>query len=143
MPSCSHLDQIKVTELPESVEGCEDCLAAGDPWLHLRICLECGKVGCCDDSPNRHASAHAKETGHPLIRSLEPGEEWSWCFADDFAMLIPEVTGETRIPPSPPMQWGTLRPTQSRSRQRASSPSVPSSRSSRDPGAPRWRRGSR
>jgi uncharacterized UBP type Zn finger protein len=101
MPTCTHLHQIQVTELPESVEGCEECLKAGDPWLHLRICLECGKVGCCDDSPNKHASAHARESDHPLIRSLEPGEEWSWCFVDDFAMLIPEVKGETRIPPSP------------------------------------------
>ena len=73
----------------------------GDPWLHLRICLECGKVGCCDNSPNRHASAHARTSSHPLIRSLEPGEDWSWCYVDDFAMLIPDVKGETRIPPSP------------------------------------------
>jgi uncharacterized UBP type Zn finger protein len=101
MPTCSHLDQITVTELPESVEGCEDCLKSGDPWLHLRICLVCGKVGCCDDSPNKHASAHAQETDHALIRSLEPREDWSWCFVDEFAMLIPEITGETRIPPSP------------------------------------------
>jgi uncharacterized UBP type Zn finger protein len=101
MPSCSHLDQIRVTELPESVEGCEECLKTGDPWLHLRICLECGKVGCCDDSPNKHATAHALESEHALIRSLQPGEEWSWCYVDDFAMLIPEISGETRIPPSP------------------------------------------
>ena len=73
----------------------------GDAWLHLRICLECGKVGCCDDSPNRHASGHAESSGHPLIRSLEPGEEWSWCYVDDFPLLIPEVHGETSIPPSP------------------------------------------
>jgi uncharacterized UBP type Zn finger protein len=101
MPTCSHLDQIAVTELPESVDGCEECLAAGDPWFHLRICLGCGKVGCCDTSPNKHASAHARESGHALIRSLQPGEEWSWCFVDDFAMVIPEITGETQIPPSP------------------------------------------
>jgi uncharacterized UBP type Zn finger protein len=92
---------VKVTRLPESVDGCEDCLAAGDPWLHLRICLSCGKVGCCDDSPNRHASRHAAESTHPLIRSLEEGEDWSWCFVDNFALLIPDVTGATRIPPSP------------------------------------------
>jgi uncharacterized UBP type Zn finger protein len=92
---------VEVTRLPESVDGCEGCLAAGDPWLHLRICLTCGKVGCCDDSPNHHASRHAAESTHPLIRSLEPGEEWSWCFVDNFALLIPEVSGSTRIPPSP------------------------------------------
>jgi uncharacterized UBP type Zn finger protein len=76
-------------------------LKLGDPWLHLRICLECGKVGCCDNSPNRHASAHARTVGHPLIRSLEPGETWSWCFVDELDLIIPAVRGETRIPPSP------------------------------------------
>ena len=100
-PSCSHLGSVVVSELPASVEGCEDCLREGGVWLHLRICLECGHVGCCDDSPARHATAHARATDHPLIRSLEPGEEWCWCFVDELAMLIPEVTGATRIPRSP------------------------------------------
>ena len=95
------LDQIKVLELPESVDGCEDCLRIGGVWLHLRICLTCGHVGCCDDSPNRHATAHFHETGHPLIRSLEPGEEWSWCYVDEVAMVIPDIRGHTKIPPSP------------------------------------------
>jgi uncharacterized UBP type Zn finger protein len=99
--TCTHLDQITVLELPESVEGCEDCLRIGGVWLHLRICLVCGHVGCCDDSPNRHASAHAHDSDHPLIRSLEPGEEWSWCYKDEVAMIIPEIKGQTRIPPSP------------------------------------------
>jgi uncharacterized UBP type Zn finger protein len=98
---CTHLDQIEVFELPESTPGCEDCLRIGGKWLHLRICLTCGHVGCCDDSPNRHARAHAGSAGHPLIRSLEPGEEWSWCFVDEVAMLIGEIRGSTRIPPSP------------------------------------------
>jgi hypothetical protein len=102
MPSpCTHLEHVKVTELPEEVEGCEDCLAAGTSWLHLRICLQCGHVGCCDSSPMRHASAHARAEEHPIMRSLERGEDWSWCFVDEVAMLIPEVHGETRIPPSP------------------------------------------
>jgi uncharacterized UBP type Zn finger protein len=101
MPECTHLDQIQITELPESVAGCEECLKVGDPWLHLRICLVCGKVGCCDDSPNKHATAHAGESGHPLIRSLEPGEDWSWCYVDDLPLLLEQVHGETRIPPSP------------------------------------------
>ena len=101
MTTCTHLDQITVLELPESVEGCEDCLRAGDVWLHLRICLSCGHVGCCDDSPARHATAHAHQSGHQLIRSLEPGEDWVWCFADEVAMRIPEIRGHTRIPPSP------------------------------------------
>ena len=69
MARCTHLDSVKVTDLPDAVDGCEDCLATGGQWLHLRICLECGHVGCCDSSPNQHASAHARETGHQLIRS--------------------------------------------------------------------------
>src|SRR3954470_8937095 len=101
MPTCTHLDQIQVKELPESVEGCEDCLASGDPWLHLRICLECGKGGCCDSSPNRQASSNANGSGHPLSRFLQPGEDWSWCFVDELAMVIPEVQGTARIPRSP------------------------------------------
>jgi uncharacterized UBP type Zn finger protein len=99
--TCTHVDSVRITQLPPSVEGCEDCLLIGDPWLHLRICLQCGHVGCCDDSPNRHATAHAADSGHPIIRSLEPGEVWSWCYVDELAMRIPAVHGETRIPPSP------------------------------------------
>ena len=101
MPTCTHLDTITVTELPDSVRGCEDCLREGGVWLHLRICLECGHVGCCDDSPSRHATAHSHASGHPLIRSLEANEDWSWCYVDEVAMLIPEIRGQTRIPPSP------------------------------------------
>ncbi|MBV9213601.1 MAG: UBP-type zinc finger domain-containing protein [Actinobacteria bacterium] len=102
MPTdCSHLDHVLVTELPELVEGCAECLAGGTPWLHLRICLECGHVGCCDDSPMRHATAHARESGHPIIRSLQPDEDWSWCYPDQLAMVTPQVHGRTRIPPSP------------------------------------------
>jgi len=104
MAACTHLDSVRVTQLPESVDGCEDCLATGGVWLHLRICLQCGKVGCCDDSPNRHARAHAHATEHPLIRSLEPGESWSWCFIDDVGLLLEQVHGHTRIPPSPMLQ---------------------------------------
>jgi uncharacterized UBP type Zn finger protein len=98
---CDHLGTITVTELPASADGCQECLAQGGVWLHLRICLECGHVGCCDDSPGRHATAHAHAEGHPLVRSLEPGETWSWCYLDEVAMVIPGVRGQTRIPPSP------------------------------------------
>jgi uncharacterized UBP type Zn finger protein len=101
MPTCTHLDTVEVLELPESVDGCQECLATGGKWLHLRICLECGHVGCCDDSPGKHATAHATGDSHPIIRSLEPGEDWSWCYVDEVAMRIPEIRGETRIPPSP------------------------------------------
>ncbi|HEY1457509.1 MAG TPA: UBP-type zinc finger domain-containing protein [Solirubrobacteraceae bacterium] len=101
MPECTHLDHVTLRELPEAVEGCEECLATGGKWLHLRICLECGHVGCCDDSPGRHASAHALSAQHPIIRSLEPGEQWSWCYPDQLAMVIADLSGSTRIPPSP------------------------------------------
>jgi uncharacterized UBP type Zn finger protein len=100
-PRCSHLDQIEVTELPESVAGCEDCLRTGGKWLHLRICVTCGHVGCCDDSPNRHATAHAHESTHPIIRSLEPGEEWCWCYQDELAFITDAIHGQTHIPRSP------------------------------------------
>lgn len=101
MTVCTHLDSIEVFELPESVEGCEECLREGGVWLHLRICLGCGHVGCCDDSPSKHASAHARENEHPLIHSLEPGEDWSWCYEDEVGMRIDDIHGHTRIPPSP------------------------------------------
>ena len=78
---CTHLDQIRAVE-PRTPAGCEECLASGDRWVHLRLCLTCGHVGCCDSSPNRHATAHHHETGHPIIRSFEPGEDWAWCYAD-------------------------------------------------------------
>ena len=88
--TCTHLDQVKITEVPASseVEGCEDCLAIGGRWVHLRMCLSCGHVGCCDSSPNRHASKHAAATEHPIVRSMEPGEDWCWCFADEEAFLL-------------------------------------------------------
>jgi hypothetical protein len=101
MTGCAHLGHVRLTALPDSVEGCEGCLHIGDPWLHLRICLECGYVGCCDDSPNRHARGHAKSAAHPIIRSLEPGEEWSWCFIDEIGLTVPRLHGETGLPPSP------------------------------------------
>jgi uncharacterized UBP type Zn finger protein len=102
--ACTHVDEVTVLELPAKVDGCVDCLASGGKWLHLRICLSCGHVGCCDDSPNRHATAHHHATSHPIIRSLEPGEEWSWCYVDEVGLLIEDVRGETRIPPSPLLQ---------------------------------------
>jgi uncharacterized UBP type Zn finger protein len=98
---CTHLDQVEIRELPASVDGCEDCLRNGGKWLHLRICLSCGHVGCCDNSPGRHATAHHRGTSHPIIRSLEPGEDWSWCYLDRATFVLDGVRGTTRIPPSP------------------------------------------
>ena len=85
---CTHTDQIKLLDLPEAIAGCEDCLASGGRWLHLRMCMSCGKIGCCDASPNRHARRHAGESAHPIVRSAEPGEDWSWCFVDETAFVI-------------------------------------------------------
>jgi uncharacterized UBP type Zn finger protein len=87
--ACTHLEQIQVTELPEPLAGCEECLKMGGRWVHLRMCLICGKVGCCDSSPSRHATAHAHESGHPVIRSAEDGEDWSWCYIDEVAFETP------------------------------------------------------
>jgi uncharacterized UBP type Zn finger protein len=78
---CSHLDQIR--EVTPSADGCEDCLRIGGRWVHLRMCLTCGHVGCCDQSPNRHATAHFHAAGHPLVQSREPGETWVWCYLDE------------------------------------------------------------
>jgi Zn-finger in ubiquitin-hydrolases and other protein len=88
MSVCSHLDQIQYTALPESIAGCAECLKIGSGWVHLRMCQSCEKIGCCDSSPNRHASKHALEDGHPVARSAEPGEEWSWCYVDEVAFVI-------------------------------------------------------
>jgi uncharacterized UBP type Zn finger protein len=90
MAECTHLDQITVAR-PEQFEGCEDCLAIGGRWVHLRVCRSCGKVGCCDSSPNRHATKHARSTDHPIVSSLEPGENWSYCYPDDLAFVLEEA----------------------------------------------------
>jgi uncharacterized UBP type Zn finger protein len=85
---CSHLDQLTAVT-PSSTEGCSKCLAAGEHrWMHLRLCLTCGEVGCCDSSPHRHASRHAAEHGHPVVLSFEPGEDWSWCYVDEVAFVV-------------------------------------------------------
>ena len=78
---CTHLEHIKVTQTDK--DYCEDCVKTGDSWVHLRMCLECGRVGCCDESPNKHATRHFRSTHHPLIRSIEPGERWAWCYIDE------------------------------------------------------------
>ncbi len=78
---CAHLDRVQPVR--PSAAGCEECLAAGDRWVHLRICMSCGHVGCCDSSPNRHATAHFHASGHPVVRSVQPGEEWGWCYVDE------------------------------------------------------------
>jgi hypothetical protein len=88
MAECTHGDQIRVTEVPAEIAGCEDCLAIGSRWVHLRMCQTCGHIGCCDSSPNRHARGHAGASGHPVARSAEPGEDWSWCFVDEALFVV-------------------------------------------------------
>lgn len=92
-PVCSHLDQVREVS-PDSTDGCPACMAQGDTWVHLRECQSCGAVGCCDSSPNKHATAHHRATGHPLIRSFEPGESWWWCYEDQVAFEVQRVPPE-------------------------------------------------
>jgi uncharacterized UBP type Zn finger protein len=77
---CAHIEQIQ--EVTPSANGCEECLAMGDRWVHLRICRTCGHVGCCDSSKNKHATKHFHATQHPIIQSFQPGESWMWCYVD-------------------------------------------------------------
>lgn len=77
---CGHFDQI--TDPAPSGNGCVECLETGSRWVHLRMCLTCGHIGCCDQSKGKHATKHAAETEHPIVRSFEPGEEWLWCYPD-------------------------------------------------------------
>ena len=88
MATCSHLDQISFFDLPDEIAGCEDCLKTGDRWVHLRMCQSCGYIGCCDSSPNRHTTKHHQATGHPIVRSAQPGEDWSWCYVDNIAFVL-------------------------------------------------------
>jgi uncharacterized UBP type Zn finger protein len=78
---CEHLDQI--AEVSPSSSGCEECLALGDTWVHLRMCLTCGHVGCCNTSKNKHATKHFKSSNHPLVESAQPDEDWRWCYIDE------------------------------------------------------------
>jgi monovalent cation:H+ antiporter-2, CPA2 family len=81
---CTHLDQIH--DVRPRTDGCEECLKTGDSWAPLRLCLTCGHVGCCDDSPNTHATKHFHATQHPIITSLEPGQSWRWCYVDEIGL---------------------------------------------------------
>lgn len=80
---CSHLEEVNQNIQANTPEGCQECLQIGSDWVHLRLCLSCGHVGCCDSSPNKHATKHFKTTEHPIIRSFEPGETWEWCYPDE------------------------------------------------------------
>src|SRR6476469_10684007 len=86
---CMHLKLVR-EEVKPSADGCEDCLKTGDVWVHLRLCLICGHVGCCDSSKNKHATKHFHSTNHPIIQSFEPRENWLWCYIDQ------EIIGERK-----------------------------------------------
>jgi CPA2 family monovalent cation:H+ antiporter-2 len=79
---CEHLANVHDVK-PHTTRGCEECLKIGDTWVHLRLCMQCGQVGCCDNSKNKHASKHARDVGHPVVRSFEPGERWLYCYPDE------------------------------------------------------------
>jgi uncharacterized UBP type Zn finger protein len=86
MAECTHLDT--VNEVKSDKQGCEDCLKIGDTWVHLRLCTECGHLGCCDSSKNKHATAHFHSSSHPIVASAEPGEDWLWCYVDEIAFEL-------------------------------------------------------
>ncbi len=90
---CEHIAQVR--DVTPSAKGCEDCLRIGGQWMHLRLCLICGHVGCCDSSPNRHATAHWHETQHPIMRSFEKGEDWWWCYPDELFFETPPTPSQS------------------------------------------------
>jgi uncharacterized UBP type Zn finger protein len=81
---CAHMKEIR--DVRPSGTGCKECLEMGDTWVHLRMCLECGHVGCCDSSKNKHATKHFHRSKHPIIQSIEPGEDWRWCYIDELIL---------------------------------------------------------
>jgi len=83
--ACTHIEDIR--DVAPSGDGCVECLQSGSAWIHLRRCVTCGHVGCCDSSPKRHATAHNASSDHPLIQSFEPGEDWYWCFVDEMGFM--------------------------------------------------------
>jgi uncharacterized UBP type Zn finger protein len=90
---CTHIDELAIVDgvlgAPPSGDGCVECLERGMQWVHLRRCLTCGHVGCCDNSVGKHATAHSRTVGHPLVQSFEPDEDWVWCYPDDVGFRVP------------------------------------------------------
>jgi hypothetical protein len=93
--ACTHLDTVHDVR-PGTPDGCEECLAVGSDWVHLRLCVECGHVGCCDSSPNTHATKHFQRTHDPLMQSFEPGEDWGWCYVDEIFIAPAPLPGALR-----------------------------------------------
>ena len=98
--ACDHITALESVRRAKAYE-CEECVKIGARWVHLRTCQTCGGTRCCDSSPNKHATAHFRSAGHPLMRSVQPGEDWCWCFEDELAMRIAQIEGSPSIPPSP------------------------------------------
>ena len=94
-PTCTHLDSIRDVS-PRTPDGCEECLKTGSWWVHLRLCLNCGHVRCCDNSPNKHATKHFRTTKDPLIQSYEPGEDWGWCYPDELFIEPAPIQSQVR-----------------------------------------------
>lgn len=94
MKTCDHTDAIR--DVVPSALGCEECLKVGSPWVHLRLCRTCGHVGCCDNSPLKHARAHFEKTGHPIIEGYDPPEGWGWCYIDREEIALPDQTPQRR-----------------------------------------------
>lgn len=96
MTDCTHTSEMRDVA-PSSLAGCAECIALGDRWVHLRICLSCGHVGCCDSSKNQHARHHFEAVGHPIIASFEPGENWRYCYADDLLLAPGPVLAHPHV----------------------------------------------
>jgi uncharacterized UBP type Zn finger protein len=86
---CKHIADVE--PVPPRAKGCEECLKTRSRWVHLRLCLTCGHVGCCDSSPGRHATGHFQNTGHPIAASFEPGERWAWCYIEEVELPVPDA----------------------------------------------------
>jgi uncharacterized UBP type Zn finger protein len=95
--TCSHLDEVHLDVTP-SGKGCKECLEIGDVWVHLRLCMTCGHVGCCDSSKNKHATKHHRATTHPVIQSFQPGEDWFWCYPDELMFELDSPQAERPRP---------------------------------------------
>jgi hypothetical protein len=96
---CPHIEHIQ--KVTPSAKGCEDCLKIGARWVHLRLCRTCGHVGCCDDSPNRHATKHFHATSHPVIEGYDPPEKWAWCYVDEVAFELSDAEATPQLGPIP------------------------------------------
>lgn len=95
MQVCEHLKNAK--DLQPAKRVCEDCVKTGDNWVHLRICLTCGHVGCCDSSKNKHATRHYRASSHPIVRSIEPAEDWGWCYVDRITYDLSDGVAKARV----------------------------------------------